>query len=59
MGTTVVVDSQAGTEAKALLRAADGSGLRCDFLGVHGAGAGSGTCRDDRGLTYDVQLRRK
>ena len=59
LGTTVVVDSQAGTDAKALLRAADGSGLRCDFQGVHGAGAGSGTCHDDRGLTYDVQLRRK
>ncbi|MDH4094379.1 MAG: hypothetical protein OEV81_06265 [Betaproteobacteria bacterium] len=59
MGTTVVVDAQAGTDAKALLRAADGSGLRCDFRGVHGAGAGSGTCQDDRGLTYDVQIRAK
>lgn len=59
MGTTVVVDAQAGTDAKALLRAADGSGLRCDFKGVHGASGGGGTCQDDRGLTYDVQLRRK
>jgi hypothetical protein len=59
MGTTVVVDAQAGTDAKALLRAADGSGLRCDFRGVHGASAGDGTCQDDRGLAYDVQLRRK
>lgn len=58
IGTSVVIDNPAGTEAKALLRADDGSGLRCDFRGVHGAG-GTGTCRDDAGLTYDVQLRRK
>jgi hypothetical protein len=59
VGTSVHVDSQAGTDAKALLRAADGSGLRCDFKGVGGAGAGGGTCQDDRGLVYDVQLRPK
>jgi hypothetical protein len=59
MGTTVTVDAQAGTDAKALLRASDGSGLRCDFRGVHGAGAGGGTCLDDTGLVYDVQLRPK
>lgn len=58
IGTSVVIDNPAGTEAKALLRAEDGSGLRCDFRGVHGAG-GTGSCTDDRGLTYDVQLRRK
>jgi len=58
IGTTVVIDSQAGTKAKALLRSDDGSGLRCDFSGVQGPG-GSGTCQDDQGLTYDVQLRRK
>jgi hypothetical protein len=58
IGTSVVIDNPAGTEAKALLRADDGSGLRCDFRGVHGAG-GTGTCLDDAGLTYDVQLRRK
>ena len=58
MGTTVVVDAQAGTDAKALLRAGDGSGLRCDFKGVHGAGGG-GTCQDDTGQVYDVQLRLK
>jgi hypothetical protein len=59
MGTTVHVDQQAGTDAKALLRAADGSGLRCDFRGVGGAGAGGGTCQDDQGLMYDVQIRPK
>ncbi len=58
MGTTVVVDDRAGNEAKALLRADDGSGLRCDFKGVQGSG-GTGTCYDDSGLGYDVQLRRK
>lgn len=51
----VLVDSTAG-EAKALLRAADGSGLRCDLKGIQG-GAGSGTCQDDKGLLYDVQIR--
>jgi hypothetical protein len=58
MGTSVVIDNPAGTDAKALLRADDGSGLRCDFHGVHGS-AGSGTCQDDLGGIYDVQLRRK
>lgn len=57
VGTSVIVDNPLGTEAKALLRSADGRGLRCDFKGVTGS-AGSGTCRDDQGLTYDVQLRR-
>ena len=58
LGTTVVVQDQAGGDAKALLRADDGSGLRCDFHGVQGS-AGTGTCYDDSGLGYDVQLRRK
>jgi hypothetical protein len=58
IGTSVVIDNPQGTEAKALLRADDGSGLRCDFRGVNGARA-SGTCWDDRGLGYDVQLRRR
>jgi hypothetical protein len=58
VGTTVVIDNPAGTEAKALLRSADGRGLRCDFKGVSGPAA-SGTCRDDQGLVYDVQLRRQ
>ena len=58
IGTSVVIDHPAGTEAKALLRASDGSGLRCDLRGVHSA-SGSGTCQDDRGLVYDVQIRLK
>jgi hypothetical protein len=58
VGSSVVIDNPAGTEAKALLRSADGRGLRCDFKGVTGP-AGSGTCQDDQGLVYDVQLRRK
>jgi hypothetical protein len=58
VGTSVVIDNPLGTEAKALLRSADGRGLRCDFRGVTGP-AGSGTCQDDQGLVYDVQLRRK
>jgi len=57
IGTSVVIDSPQGTQAKALLRSADGQGLRCDFRGVTGP-AGSGTCQDDQGLVYDVQLRR-
>jgi hypothetical protein len=57
IGTSVVIDNPQGTEAKALLRSADGKGLRCDFKGVTGP-AGSGTCQDDQGLVYDVQLRR-
>ena len=58
IGTSVVIDNPAGTEAKALLRAADGSGLRCDLKGVH-SGSGSGSCQDDQGLVYDVQMRVK
>jgi hypothetical protein len=58
VGTSVVIDNPLGTEAKALLRSADGRGLRCDFKGVTGP-AGSGTCQDDQGLVYDVQLRRQ
>ncbi len=57
MTAPVLVDSTA-SEAKALLRAADGSGLRCDLKGVAG-GRGSGTCQDDNGLLYDVQIRTK
>jgi hypothetical protein len=60
VGTTVSVDQVGGGEAKALLRAADGSGLRCDFRGLGaGAGAGGGTCQDDQSLVYDVQIRPK
>ncbi len=53
----VVIDSSGG-ETKALLRAADGSGLRCDLKGISG-GRGSGTCQDDQGILYDVQVRLK
>jgi hypothetical protein len=58
VGTTVVLDQAAGTDAKALLRADDGAGLRCDFKGAN-TGSGSGTCQDDKGLVYDVQIRLK
>jgi len=58
IGTSVILSNPAGTEAKALLRADDGSGLRCDFTGVH-TGSGGGTCQDDKGLVYDVQIRHK
>lgn len=58
IGTTVAIDQSAGTEAKALLRSADGAGLRCDFKGVN-SGSGSGSCQDDKGLVYDVQIRLK
>lgn len=56
IATVPVVVEPSGGEAKALLRAADGSGLRCDLKGVSG-GSGSGTCQDDQGILYDVQLR--
>ena len=56
LGTSVIVSNPPGTEAKVLLRAEDGSGLRCDFIGVHTA-SGGGTCQDDKGLVYDVQIR--
>lgn len=56
IATAPVVVDAAGGEAKALLRAADGSGLRCDLRGLSGR-SGSGTCQDDRGVIYDVQIR--
>ena len=56
MGGTVSMDTPGGGEAKALLRSADGAGLRCDFRGGGGR-AGGGLCRDDKGLDYDVQIR--
>lgn len=58
IGTTVTVDNPTGGEAKALLQAADGSGLRCDIRGMAGR-SGGGTCQDDKGLVYDVQIRLK
>jgi hypothetical protein len=56
IGTSIMVDNPYGAESKALLNAQDGSGLRCDFR--NGSGFGGGTCRDDAGREYDVQLRR-
>jgi len=58
VGGTVAIENPSGGEAKALLRAADGSGLRCDFKGMSGR-TGGGTCQDDKGLIYDVQIRAK
>jgi hypothetical protein len=55
LGTTITMDNPAGAEAKALLTARDGSGLRCDFR--LGQGFGGGSCRDDSGRQYDVQMR--
>jgi hypothetical protein len=59
IGGTVTVDNPGGGEAKALLQAADGSGLRCDFRGMASGRTGGGTCQDDKGLLYDVQIRVK
>lgn len=55
----VVVDNPTGGESKALLQSADGSGLRCDFKGTASARSGGGTCTDDKGLVYDVQITLK
>ena len=54
-GGFINIDNPEGGAAKALLRSADGSGLRCDLRSVQGRGGG--TCRDDRGREYDVQFR--
>ena len=54
-GSTVTIENPGGGIAKALLNAADGSGLRCDFQS--GGWHGGGLCRDDRGREYDVQIR--
>ena len=55
LGTVITFDNPQGGEAKALLAAADGSGLRCDFRSAQGHGGG--VCRDDKGREYDVQFR--
>ena len=55
LGTMVTMDNPQGAEGKALLSAADGSGLRCDFKS--GQGRGGGVCRDDKGREFDVQIR--
>jgi hypothetical protein len=59
LGSVVAVDNPQGAEAKALLKASDGSGLRCDFRGMAAGRGGAGTCQDDKGLVYDVQIRLK
>ena len=59
IGASVTVDNPTGGEAKALLQAADGSGLRCDLQGMVSGRSGGGTCQDDKGLIYDVQIRLK
>jgi hypothetical protein len=56
LGTFITIDNPQGSEAKALLTAPDGSGLRCDFKSSQGRGGG--VCRDDKGREYDVQVRR-
>ena len=56
MGSFITMDNPQGGESKALLTAADGSGLRCDFKS--GQGRGGGVCHDDKGRAYDVQVRR-
>jgi hypothetical protein len=56
IGGTVTLDNPGGGEAKALLTAPDGSGLRCDFRNGDRR-FGAGMCRDDSGRQYDVQLR--
>jgi hypothetical protein len=55
LGSTITIDNPQGGAAKALLTAADGSGLRCDLHS--GQGYGGGLCRDDKGREYDVQVR--
>lgn len=59
LGSVVSVDNPQGAEAKALLKAPDGSGLRCDLRGMSPGRGGAGTCQDDKGLVYDVQIRLK
>ena len=56
LGSFITMDNPQGGESKALLTAADGSGLRCDFKS--GQGRGGGVCHDDKGRAYDVQVRR-
>jgi len=55
MGAVYSVDNPQGGQAKALLTAPDGSGLRCDLRINYGYG--DGLCRDDSGRPYDVQIR--
>jgi hypothetical protein len=54
-GGTVIADNPAGSHGKALLNAADGSGLRCDLR--MSRGRGGGVCLNDQGKEFDVQMR--
>ena len=54
-GSILSVDNPEGGTAKALLQSPDGKGLRCDLR--ESGRTGGGTCRDDAGNEYDVQLR--
>ena len=56
VGGSYTMDNPQGGEVKALLTASDGAGLRCDFRGGPTL-RGGGACRDDKGMTYDVQIR--
>ncbi|QJR14883.1 hypothetical protein [Usitatibacter palustris] len=56
MGGAVTMDNPEGGAAVALLQSANGAGLRCEFRSG-GYGQGGGTCRDDKGMEYDVQVR--
>lgn len=56
LGGIVTMDNPYGSQATALLRAADGAGLRCELRGGGGQ-PGGGVCHDDKGLAYDVQMR--
>lgn len=58
-GGPAMVDNPTGGESKALLQSADGAGLRCDFVGLGSRLTGAGSCQDDSGLIYDVQVRVK
>ena len=56
-GAPVVLENPEGAAAKALLQAPDGSGLRCDLRGLGSGTTAGGTCLDDAGMIYDVQMR--
>jgi len=55
LGSFITMDNPQGGEAKALLTASDGSGLRCDLK--LGYSRGGFVCRYVRGRLYDVQIR--
>jgi hypothetical protein len=59
LGGAVVADNPTSGEAKALLQAPAGLGLRCEFRGMAYGRRGGRTCQDDKGLLHDVQIRPK